>query len=181
MLKLRKTPPGEPLIVTMAGVRMGDRLLIVGADAPKVVAQLAVKPALTGRVCVVDEDEDRVSRASVLALSEGVQIEREVAPVTALPFAAAAFDVVVVSHMLQLLAADRRVLCLSEAGRVLRPGGRCVLIERGRRTLLAGLLSSVAPMLPADVEALLGAAGFRAVHTLAEREGIMFVEGARGS
>ena len=181
MLKLRKVAAGEPLIVAMTAVRMGDRLLIIGAEVPKVIAQLAPKPALTGRACVVDDDAARVARASALALGEGVQIEDQVAPVTALPFGADAFDVVVVNHALALLAPERRAPCLTEAARVRRPGGRCVVIERGRRGGLAGLLSSAPPLGSSDVEALLGGAGFRAVHMLASREGLLFVEGAKPS
>ena len=44
MLKLRKTEPGEPLVLAMTAVRMGDRLLVIGCSEPKVVAQLAGKP-----------------------------------------------------------------------------------------------------------------------------------------
>ena len=32
----------------MTAVRMGDRLLVVGADTPRVLAQLALKPGITG-------------------------------------------------------------------------------------------------------------------------------------
>ena len=59
MLKLRKTEPSEPLIVAMTAVRMADRLLVIGCAEPKLIAQIALKPGLTGRACAVDEHGDR--------------------------------------------------------------------------------------------------------------------------
>ena len=178
MLKLRKTAPSEPLILVMAAVRMGDRLLVLGADSPKVLAQLALKPGITGRTCVVDDDEGRVQRAVSLAESEGGLVEAQTAPVTSLPYDAASFDIVVVSHLLPRLDGGVRNQCLAEAARVVRGGGRCVVIQPGRRSGIAGLFGGTS-MPPTDVEALMTTAGFRAVHTLADREGLLFVEGAR--
>jgi len=180
MFKLRKTTPGDPLIVTMAAVRPGDRLLILGSDAPKAVAQLALKPGLNGRTCIVDEDARRVDRAAALAESEGALVEPHTSPVTTLPYEGESFDVVVVNHLLTRLEAGRRAQCVAEAVRVTRGGGRCVVIQSGRRGGLARLFGG--NLMPAtEVEVLLRAAGLRAVHTLAEREGLLFVEGARGS
>ncbi len=180
MLKLRKsTTPSEPLIIVMAAVRMGDRLLVLGADAPRVLAQLALKPGITGRTCLVDDDAARVQRAASLAEGEGGLVEPQTVPVTSLPYEAASFDIVVVNHLLPRLDTGRRAQCLTEAVRVLRGGGRCVVIQSGRRSGIAGLLGGGSSMQGPEVETLLTAAGFRAVHTLAEREGLLFVEGAR--
>lgn len=181
MLKLRKPLASEPLVVTMAGVRMGDRLLVIGCDAPKAIAQLALKPGLTGRTCLVDDDAARVDRASALAESEGALVESQTAPVTAVPYESASFDVVVVHHLLARIDAGQRAACVAEAARVVRPGGRCVIIQPLRRGGLAGLFGATHGLTAAEVETLLSAAGFRAVHTLAERDGLLFAEGAKGS
>lgn len=181
MFKFRKLTPGEPLVVTMAAVRMGDRLLIVGADAPALIAQLALKPGLTGRTCLVDEDATRTEKAAALSQSEGALLEQQTAPPTQLPYEREMFDVVVVNHLLARVDADRRAQCLAEAARVLRDGGRCVIVQPGRRSGIAGLLSGSPALSAADVEALMTSAGLRAVHTLAEREGLLFVEGAKRS
>lgn len=179
MLKLRKsTTPSEPLIIVMAAVRMGDRLLVIGADAPKVLAELALKPGITGRTCLVDDDAARVQRAVSVAEGEGGLVEPRTVPVTSLPYEAATFDIVVINHLLPRLDEERRAQCLAEAARVVRGGGRCVVIQGGRRGGIAGLLGR-SSMPASNVEQLLTAAGFRAVHTLAEREGLLFAEGAR--
>lgn len=179
MLKLRKMAPAEPLIVPMAGVRMGDQLLILGSEAPKVVAQLALKPGLTGRTCLVDDRPGAVERAATLAQLDGALVEPQTAAVGQLPFDAQTFDLVAVNHLLPRLSAGERVQCLSEAARVLRGGGRCVVIQKRARSGVAALFGSGQAMPANEVEALMTSAGFRAVHTLAEREGLLFVEGAR--
>ena len=181
MFWLRKMPAGEPLGVAMAGVRSGDRLLILGADAPKGVAQLALKPGLNGRTCIVDDDARRVRRAAAAAESEGALVEHQTSAVTTVPYDSESFDVVVVNHLLPRLDAGPRAQCLAEAARVVRAGGRCVVIQTGRRGGLAGLFGGGSAMSATEVEALLTGTGFRAVHTLAERDGLLFVEGARRS
>jgi SAM-dependent methyltransferase len=178
MLKLRKTEPGEPLVLAMTAVRMGDRLLVIGCTRPKLVAQLASKPGLTGRACAVDESAEYSAKAAETAQREGALLEVETAPVTSLPYETGTFDVVVINHLLFRLPEDRRAACLAEAARALRGGGRCVVMQGGRQTGLGALFWR--PVMPAaDVEQLMSAAGFRAVHTLAERQGMAFVEGAR--
>ena len=177
MLKLRKTETSEPLIVAMTAVRMADRLLVIGCGEPKLIAQIALKPGLTGRACAVDEHGERAARAGTTAQNEGALLEVETAPPTMLPYDRESFDVVVVNHLLPGLSADRRVAALAEAARVLRPGGRCVVVQPGRRSGLAGLLGGQPAMTAAEVEQAMNAAGFRAVRTIAEREGLLFVEG----
>jgi ubiquinone/menaquinone biosynthesis C-methylase UbiE len=180
MLKLRKTEPGEPLVVAMTAVRMADRLLVIGCGDVRLIVQIAAKPGITGRACAVDQNAERTSRAQAAADREGALLEVETAPFTALPFDADAFDVVVVNHLLPELAPDVRRLALAEAARVLRGGGRCVAVQAGRRAGLSGLFSGAPPIAAADVAALMSAAGFLAVRTIAERQGLLFVEGGKG-
>ncbi|HVL66686.1 MAG TPA: methyltransferase domain-containing protein [Vicinamibacterales bacterium] len=179
MLKLRKPTSLEPLIVSMTGLRIGDRVLILGAGEPKGLALLAQKPGLSGRVCVVDDDPARTGRAAETAAREGALVEAETAPVTMLPFDAGSFDVVVVNHLLPSLAGDRQIAALNEASRVLRGGGRCIVIQRAPRSGLGALFGRGGQMPPTQVEAALTAASFRGVRTLADRDGLLFVEGAR--
>jgi len=153
-------------------------LLVVGCSKPKVVAQLATRPGLTGQASAVDDSAERTAKAAEAAQKEGALLDVETAPVTRLPYEADAFDVVVINHLLPQLPAEGRAACLAEAARVLRGGGRCVVIQGGRRTGLAGLFGSGAAMPVDEVHRLMKGAGFRAVQTLAEREGLAFVEGA---
>jgi ubiquinone/menaquinone biosynthesis C-methylase UbiE len=179
MLKLRKTAPSEPLVVAMTAVRMGDRLLIIGCGHTNVIVQIAGRPGITGRACAVDQHADRTTRAAAAAEREGALLESETAPLTALPFDDNAFDVVVINHLLPELTAEFRLTCLREAMRVLRGGGRCVVVQPGRRGGLSGLFGGTPPMSAGDVESSLNASGFVAVRTIAERDGILFVEGGK--
>jgi hypothetical protein len=54
-----------------------------------------------------------------------------------------------------------------------------VVVQAGRSGGLAGIFGGSPRMTAAEVEGELSSAGFRAVRTIAEREGLLFVEGAR--
>lgn len=170
----------EPLPVAMSGIKLGDRLLVVGTSDIALMAALAVKAGLTGRACVVDEADAARARAAEAVEREGALIESVTAPFDALPFAASAFDVVVLRNVLGLSAASRARAILGEAQRVVRPGGRCILINGEVRGGLSAWLGGARHAEPAaGVAGLLTTAGFKGVRTLAEREGLTFIEGVR--
>ena len=170
----------EPLAVTMAGVKLGQRLLAVGVRDPKLIAQLAVKAGLTGRACVVDDDEARLAEGAAAIEAEGALVEPIRAPYGMWPFDAGSFDIAVIPNLLPALPADTRVRCISEVFRVLRPGGRALIIETGRRGGFGALLNrSHADASYAGPIAALQQAGFRAVRQLAEADGISYAEGIK--
>lgn len=180
----RKGAEGDPLAVSMSGVRLGDRVLVVGAGDPLLLAGVAVKSGLTGRACVVDEAEGAASAAAAAAEHEGALVEAITSRVTMLPLDEGSFDVVILRDVLPALTPDRRSGCVSEAHRVLRPGGRCMVIERAPRAGLGALIGRTEVHgYPGGggASGLLEAQGFRAVRTLAEREGFVFVEGVRAN
>ena len=173
----------DPLSVSMAGAKLGNRLLVVGCGDPDLIARLGAKAGLTGRACAVDESPPRVAEAERVALREGVLIEAGTTTYSTLPFDAAAFDLVVIRDVLPTLTSDRRVAAVSEAHRVLRPGGRCLVIETVARGGLSGLVGSSRPndeyRATGGATSALGAGGFVAVRTLAEREHLVFVEAVK--
>ena len=71
MAWFRKGTPTEPLALSMTGVKLGDRLLVIGANDPQLIAALAIKSGLTGRASVVDADSARASRAAGASGREG--------------------------------------------------------------------------------------------------------------
>jgi ubiquinone/menaquinone biosynthesis C-methylase UbiE len=168
----------DPLSVSMAGAKLGDRLLVIGCSDPRLIAALAVKSGLTGRACAVDESAERVEKAARIALQEGALVETTTTPLHALPFDAGSFDLVVLR---EVGTHDSRVL--EEAARVLRPGGRCMAINASSRRTVAAILVSQASHEPsAEAESLaqaLRSQAFVAVRVLAEREGLLFVEGVK--
>ncbi|MBI2835351.1 MAG: methyltransferase domain-containing protein [Acidobacteria bacterium] len=182
MFLFRKTDR-YALPVSMAGVRMGDRLLQLGCGDGKLFAALAAKVGLTGRACAVDEREEIASRARRAAAEAGVLVEVEVASLRTLPYEEGAFDIVVLRDVLPTMSPEDRVWTLREVLRVLRPAGRCVVIEHAPR----GGLGALFDRRPGDphylgargAERSLEGEGFKAVRRLAEREGLAFVEGVK--
>jgi ubiquinone/menaquinone biosynthesis C-methylase UbiE len=181
MAWLRKSTR-EPLAVTMAGVKLADRVLVAGCSDPPLIAKLAIKAGLTGRACAVDGDESRVASAARAVERDGALVETFVSPLTMLPFENGIFDLVVLRDVLAQDAEAERPRIVAEAQRVLRPGGRCMAIETSARTTLGGLVTT--PVNPGFFSAggaapLLTAAGFAGVRTLADREGLSFTEGVK--
>lgn len=169
----------EHLPVSIAGIKLGDRVLMLGCCDPKLIAQLASKTGLTGRACAVDEEAGRTARAAETARREGALVETLTAPWTMLPLDDEAFDVTIVRDVLANLPCGRRSGLLGEVLRLLRAGGRCLVIESTPRGGLGALLTLRSAGADYDAVRTLDAAGFRAVRRVAERDGLLFVEGVK--
>ena len=178
---------GESLAVSMASIKLGDRLLVVGCGDPVRIAQLAVKTGLTGRACAIDASEAVTTRAAEIAAREGALIETFTAPWGTLPLEPESFDVAVIDDVLAHLDAGPRRACVLDVHRVLRPGGRCLVIDPGTRAGIGGLVR--APATTPDpgyisrggAVAALESGGFRAARVLADRDGLVFSEGVKGN
>jgi SAM-dependent methyltransferase len=177
----------DPLAVSMAGVKLGERLLQIGVDDTTLPGQLAAKTGLSGTAAhMVSNDRDAV-QVQRGARKAGVLVDVRVGPLDALPFDDGAFDLVVIHSAGGQLATDTgdaRVAVLRDARRVLRPGGRLLAIEPGTATGLRSMLRS-APAAQAAYDAAGGTpaalrdAGFAAVRDLGDREGLKFAEGLK--
>ena len=53
----------------MTGIKLGDRVLILGVSDTALIAALGIKAGLTGRTCIVDTGEREVAHAAVLCPS----------------------------------------------------------------------------------------------------------------
>jgi ubiquinone/menaquinone biosynthesis C-methylase UbiE len=165
----RKASERDSLAVAMAGVKLGDRFLAVGMRDPKLIAALASKAGLTGRACAVDADSARATAGAAEVHAEGALIEVEHSPWDSLPYADAGFDVAAVRDVFSTLEPDQRIRAAAELLRVLRGGGRVIVVESTKRTRL----SADAFTTPLSV------AGFAAVRVLAEADHTIFVEGIK--
>lgn len=173
----------DPLVVSMSGVKLGDRVLVLGAGDPALVAGVASKSGLTGHAVLVDEIAARTTQGVAAAERDGALVEGITAPWTMMPIDDRTVDVAIARDVLPALTPDRRVGCLSEILRVLRPGGRCLVIDAAPRAGLGALVSRRTAdefyVTHGGARSALEAQGFRAVRTLAERDGLVFVEGVR--
>jgi len=170
------------LVVGMTGVQMGERFAQIGCAHGGRLGAVARKVGLSGRAVAIVPDEAAAARAGKGASAEGALVDVEIAPPTALPVDAGAFDLVVIDdadRFLGALGAADRAATIREARRILRPGGRALVITSAPRGGLGALLARSPSAPPFDPIPILEAEGFRAVRRLAEREGLVFVEGIK--
>jgi len=127
-------------------------------------------------------DDAAAARAQKGAADSGVLVEVDVAPPTRLPLDNDAFDVAVIDDtggLLSTMRAEDRVATVREAIRILRPGGRVIVIGVVPRGGLGALFSRAQNEPSLDPAPALQADGFKSVRTLAEREGLRFTEGIK--
>ena len=174
------------LVVGMVGTKMGERFVQIGCAHGGRLGAVAAKVGLSGRAVAITPDEASAERARKGAAQAGMLVEVEVAPMTALPAEERAFDVAVVDDTGGLLgemrSEDRHGL-VRELFRILRPGGRVVALGAIPQSGLGALLKRgpAEPSFAASgaLHELLTADGFRPVRTLAERDGLIFVEAVK--
>jgi len=178
---------GDPhmLAVSMTGVTLGDRVAFLGAPNAARAAAIAAKVGLSGHAAAAVTDDTAVARVQKAAANAGVLVDTVVSDLHRLPYGNAEFDVAVIDDTGALLEqkddGDRAALA-REAARILRPGGRVLVLGAGEPTGLSKVLAKThrSPLvISGAVNALLAANGFGIVRTLAEREGLVFVEGLK--
>jgi SAM-dependent methyltransferase len=181
MFKFFRQPAIDPLQVSMTGVRMGERFLLVGCDDALLLAGLGAKVGLSGAAAASLFDEHQAVLAKRAADRQGFLLDFKIARDGDIAFDDAAFDMVVVDDTKGGFAnrpAELRTRLLQEARRVLRPSG-------GRVEIVEGLGSTGPFGTPTerpsgyDVVRALEDAGFRPVRVLAEVTSFRFVEGLK--
>jgi ubiquinone/menaquinone biosynthesis C-methylase UbiE len=174
------------LVVRMVGAKMGDRLVQIGCAHGGRLGAVAAKVGLSGRAVAVVPDDESAARARKGAAAAGVLVDVETAQPAQLPLEDESFDLAVVDDTAGLLGFMRpegRVAAVRELRRVLRDGGRAMIIGTAPRGGIGALLSRAQAGPPftasGDANRALEADGFVSVRTLAEREGLVFVEGIK--
>jgi len=170
------------LVVGMTGVKMGDRLVQIGCAHGGRMAAIAAKVGLSGQATTIVPDAASAERARRAASHAGVLVDVEVAVPARLPVGDAAFDLAVIDDTGGLVAnlrAEDRVAALRAVLRMLRPGGRAIVIGASPRRGLAALLTRTPSGPGFDAVAALQAEGFKSVRNRATREGLIFTEGIK--
>lgn len=180
----RQGPGPYALTEAMTGVRLGERLIYIGAGDPAMFAALAAKVGLTGRARALVESEAASERIKEAAARAGVLIEVAVVDFPALAVDEAGFDVAVVDATAGIVLrwdATQRAAVGAALLRALRPRGRAIVVERERSGWTAALKGRPEGVAAFQAEnaasGLLQAGGFHPVRLLAERHGERFTEG----
>jgi demethylmenaquinone methyltransferase/2-methoxy-6-polyprenyl-1,4-benzoquinol methylase/phosphoethanolamine N-methyltransferase len=125
----------------MAQIKPGDSVLEVGCGTGALTIAANVRAGSTGKVYGIDASPEMIQVARAKAARLGKEIDFRVDLIEALSFADHTFDVVLSSLMMHHLPDDLKRKGLSEIYRVLKPGGRLLVIDVKRPTSLHGLVA----------------------------------------
>jgi hypothetical protein len=165
---LRPSDEGEPLVVTMTAVRLGDKVIFVGSD-PALLMPLAARVGLSGQVLIVS--------AAAQSLRQRAEREGLLAEVADAPPADGTFDLAVIQ------AAGAWHEALGPLAAAVRPAGRAVVIAGGQaQGLLARLGRRAARPDGPDAATIiheLVVSGWTRARSVGEGQGLRFVEAVR--
>jgi demethylmenaquinone methyltransferase/2-methoxy-6-polyprenyl-1,4-benzoquinol methylase len=113
--------------VAVADVREGDRVLDIAGGTGDLARAFAKKVGSRGCVLHTDINEAMLRRGRDRLLDEGLVLPTTICDAESLPFPTASFDLVSVAFGLRNMTHKERAL--AEMNRVLRPGGRLLVLE----------------------------------------------------
>ncbi|HZR70706.1 MAG TPA: bifunctional demethylmenaquinone methyltransferase/2-methoxy-6-polyprenyl-1,4-benzoquinol methylase UbiE [Burkholderiales bacterium] len=116
--------------VAKSGVRAGDRVLDVAAGSGDLARALARRAGPAGEVWLTDINRSMLETGRDRALDSGLALPAVQCDAERLPFPADHFDCVTVAFGLRNMT--RKDAALAEMRRVLRPGGRVLVLEFSR-------------------------------------------------
>jgi len=124
--------------VRLSGAKAGDAVLdcATGTGDLALAFKRAVGP--TGEVIGTDFNADMLSFAPKKAQQAGLEVKFEVADAMKLPYENARFTVASISFGIRNV--DDPKVCVGELARVVKPGGRVVVLEFGQPKGLFGVL-----------------------------------------
>jgi ubiquinone/menaquinone biosynthesis C-methylase UbiE len=160
-------------VLRLLAPQPGDHVLDIGSGPGLLAADIARAVGRQGRVCGIDLSDDMIAIARARPVPDGAAtVEYRNGTAEDLPHPDASFDLAVSTQVLEYV--PNVAAALAEARRVLRPGGRLLVLDtdwdsivwhsrdpaRMRRVLTAWEQHLVDPHLPRSLSGALRAAGF---------------------
>lgn len=113
----------------VAGVGAGDHVLDVCCGTGTLALAAKRRVGASGSVHGVDASEEMIARARTKSARSRLLVAVEIATAQSLPFPEATFDVVFCTLALHHLPQDARAGAIEEMRRVVKPGGRVLIVE----------------------------------------------------
>lgn len=123
--------------VAESGIQIGGQVLDCATGTGDLALTFKRKVGQKGRVVGTDFNADMLRYAPQKAKGKGLDIDFEVADVMALPYADEMFDVASIAFGIRNV--DKPLVALTEMSRVVKPGGKVVVLEFGQPRGLIGL------------------------------------------
>jgi ubiquinone/menaquinone biosynthesis C-methylase UbiE len=172
--------------VALAAIQPHETVLEVACGTGRATAQIAREVGRDGRFYALDLTPAMLQRATSRLAKDGLleRVDLRQGDAADLPYPDASVDVIYNGYMFDLIDADRMPLVLAEFARVLKPGGRVVLVNMSKdkdgQTLyewlyergLLGFASGACR--PVQMAPLLEQAGFKHIERIYRRNRSFF-------
>jgi len=117
-------------LIQLGKIQSGESVLDIGCGTGTLAIE-AKRTVGSARVFGIDASPEMIARARRKAAKARLDVAFDVALAQALPFGYAQFDVVLSSVMMHHLRKADRPAAVREAKRVLKPGGRLLIVDFG--------------------------------------------------